>query len=102
MMFIFADGVVPVVKWECDLFEETDSDEAASHKIDLSVVVPAYNEEERLPAMLDQAIEFLDNPKVSLKLVAEGSDQINQVLCQKMLQIVNLFCRSTQVSRLGR
>ena len=65
LLIIFADGVVPVVEWECDLLEEKDPDAAASHKIDLSVVVPAYNEEERLPAMLDQAIEFLDNPKVS-------------------------------------
>lgn len=59
------DGVVPVVEWECDLLEEKDPDAAASHKIDLSVVVPAYNEEERLPAMLDQAIEFLANPKAN-------------------------------------
>ena len=65
---------MPVVEWECDLLEEKDPNLAASHKIDLSVVVPAYNEEERLPAMLDQAIEFLDNPKVSSELVAMGSN----------------------------
>lgn len=40
--------------------------------VDLSVVIPAYNEEQRLPAMLDEAIAFLekrqkDNSNPSMK-----------------------------------
>ncbi|XP_038213580.1 dolichyl-phosphate beta-glucosyltransferase [Zerene cesonia] len=30
-------------------------------KVHLSIIVPAYNEEERLPPMLDEAFEFLEN-----------------------------------------
>lgn len=30
-------------------------------RVDLSIIVPAYNEELRLPLMLDQAIQFLEN-----------------------------------------
>ena len=51
------------------MFEEK-GDERPGHIIDLSVVVPAYNEKDRLPAMLDQAIEFLENPKVTTQLSA--------------------------------
>lgn len=51
-----------LLKWECNMFEEK-GDERPGPKVDLSVVVPAYNEKDRLPAMLDQAIEFLQNPK---------------------------------------
>ncbi|BET02003.1 Dolichyl-phosphate [Nesidiocoris tenuis] len=31
------------------------------HSVDLSVVVPAYNEEQRLPPMLDEALEYLED-----------------------------------------
>ncbi|KAJ7357714.1 dolichyl-phosphate beta-glucosyltransferase [Desmophyllum pertusum] len=31
--------------------------------IDLSVIVPSYNEEERLPVMLDETFEYLENEK---------------------------------------
>jgi len=31
--------------------------------IDLSIIVPAYNEEERLPAMLNEALEYLEKRK---------------------------------------
>lgn len=31
--------------------------------IDLSVIVPSYNEEERLPVMLDETLEYLENEK---------------------------------------
>lgn len=36
------------------------SDRNADGKIQISVVVPAYNETERLPIMLDEAIEYLN------------------------------------------
>ncbi|KAM9788895.1 dolichyl-phosphate beta-glucosyltransferase [Neosynchiropus ocellatus] len=31
------------------------------HSVDLSVVVPAYNEELRMPVMMDEAMEYLEN-----------------------------------------
>jgi len=51
------------VEWECNMFEEREGEDG--ERVDLSVVVPAYNETERLPAMLDQAVEFLQNSKVN-------------------------------------
>ncbi|XP_045459951.1 dolichyl-phosphate beta-glucosyltransferase [Melitaea cinxia] len=51
-----------------------------SHSVHLSVVVPAYNEEERLSPMLDETIEFLErrikeNPsyKYEIIVVSDGS-----------------------------
>jgi len=48
--------------------------------IDLSVIVPAYNEELRLPAMLDEALEYLENRtrktecfKYEVIIVSDGS-----------------------------
>jgi len=47
-------------EWELSLSDEADKE------IGLSLIIPAYNEEERLPTMLDEALEFLANPKKSL------------------------------------
>ncbi|CAB1414053.1 unnamed protein product [Pleuronectes platessa] len=38
------------------------------HSRELSVVVPAYNEELRMPVMLDEAMEYLENRQVSAQL----------------------------------
>ncbi|KAJ8727245.1 hypothetical protein PYW08_015642 [Mythimna loreyi] len=53
---------------------------AEPHSVHLSVVVPAYNEEERLPPMLDEAIEFLESRvkehpsyKYEIIVVSDGS-----------------------------
>ncbi|PZC79081.1 hypothetical protein B5X24_HaOG216896 [Helicoverpa armigera] len=53
---------------------------AEPSSVHLSVVVPAYNEEERLPPMLDEAIEFLENRvkeqpsyKYEIIVVSDGS-----------------------------
>lgn len=35
--------------------------------VELSVIVPAYNEEERLPMMMDEALEYLEERKKKLK-----------------------------------
>lgn len=50
------------------------------HTVDLSIVVPAYNEEKRLPPMLDEALDFLEkrqkeNPsyKYEVIVVSDGS-----------------------------
>ncbi|KAI5641105.1 glycosyl transferase family 2 domain-containing protein [Phthorimaea operculella] len=51
-----------------------------NYEVNLSVVVPAYNEEERLPPMLDEALEFLENRqksnpsfKYEVIIVSDGS-----------------------------
>ncbi|XP_012269887.1 dolichyl-phosphate beta-glucosyltransferase [Athalia rosae] len=51
------------------------SDDCSVH---ISVVIPAYNEEERLPPMLDECIEYLENRKKSgltyeIIVVSDGS-----------------------------
>lgn len=48
--------------------------------IDLSIVVPAYNEEQRLPKMLNEAIEFLEkrsDSKPLLYSLGKKSDKFN-------------------------
>ncbi|XP_052795821.1 dolichyl-phosphate beta-glucosyltransferase-like [Mya arenaria] len=55
--------------------------------VDLSVIVPAYFEQERLPAMMDEALEFLDdkqkkNPSYSYEVIVvnDGStDKTSEV-----------------------
>jgi len=53
------------IDWERNMFSEKPGSQQQEGSVDLSIVVPAYNETERLPAMLDQAIEFLQNPKTN-------------------------------------
>ena len=38
-------------------------------EVDLSVIVPAYNEELRLPTMLDECLEFLNKRKSSFEVI---------------------------------
>ena len=40
-----------------------------SYSVDLSVIVPAYNEEDRLPSMLDECLEYLDGRKTSFEVI---------------------------------
>lgn len=62
--------------------------------VELSVIVPAYNEEERLPMMMDEALEYLEERKKKLKsftyeviIVDDGSKdkttQTAQSYCNK-------------------
>ena len=37
--------------------------------VDLSVIIPAYNEEDRLPAMLDECLDYLDGRKTSYEVI---------------------------------
>lgn len=49
--------------------------DSISQTIDLSVVIPAYNEEKRLPLMLDECIEYLSstNIRYEIIIVSDGS-----------------------------
>ena len=69
------------IDWERNMFSEKPGSQQQEGSVDLSIVVPAYNETERLPAMLDQAIEFLHNPKVWIFYPAadkKGGDAFSQ------------------------
>ena len=47
-----------------------------SPSLDLSVVIPAYNEEERLPVMLEESVDYLVqnySNKFEIILVDDGS-----------------------------
>ena len=44
---------------EYELFPST----SVAASMDLSVVVPSYNEQERLPVMMDEALEYLEGRK---------------------------------------
>ncbi|XP_013140680.1 PREDICTED: dolichyl-phosphate beta-glucosyltransferase [Papilio polytes] len=65
-----------------------------SSTLNLSVIVPAYNEEERLPPMLDETLEFLENRikqhssyKYEIIIVSDGSKdktvQVAQTYAEK-------------------
>ncbi|MCO5566058.1 hypothetical protein L7F22_019734 [Adiantum nelumboides] len=47
--------------------------EAEDEEIQLSIVIPAFNEKERLPIMLDEAVAFLNNLKKSKKSLVEAT-----------------------------
>ncbi|KRT78298.1 hypothetical protein AMK59_6655, partial [Oryctes borbonicus] len=57
--------------------------------LDLSIVIPAYNEEERLPVMLDECIEFLENKSTlsnfsyEIIVVSDGSKDKTVDVAQK-------------------
>ena len=75
------------IDWERNMFSEKPGSQQQEGSVDLSIVVPAYNETERLPAMLDQAIEFLQNPKVWIffiprRIKKEGRDFPNKIFPQ--------------------
>ncbi|VVC89820.1 unnamed protein product [Leptidea sinapis] len=90
--FIFLKFTEPYPLVERSKEEETYNDPLTSSKkkfpdleqpceVHLSVVVPAYNEEDRLPPMLDEAINFLEdrikkNPsyKYEIIVVSDGSN----------------------------
>lgn len=37
--------------------------------VELSVIVPAYNEEERLPMMMDEALEYLEERNKKIEII---------------------------------
>ncbi|CAJ1967168.1 unnamed protein product [Cylindrotheca closterium] len=72
-------AMAPETKWTILRNNEDDSNEAksattAEHKIVLSLVIPAYNEEERIPIMLQSAHDFLQSTQG-----IEVLDKLNQV-----------------------
>ncbi|CAK1544718.1 unnamed protein product [Leptosia nina] len=61
-------------------------------QVHLSVIVPAYNEEERLPPMLDEAIEFLEDRsqkqsfKYEIIVVSDGSSDRTVSVAEKYVE----------------
>ncbi|KAI4462775.1 glycosyl transferase [Holotrichia oblita] len=64
--------------------------------LDLSVVIPAYNEEERLPVMLDECIDFLEDNVQSngltyeIIVVSDGSKDKTVEVAQKYISKLGL------------
>ncbi|PWN31943.1 uncharacterized protein FA14DRAFT_138444 [Meira miltonrushii] len=52
--------------------------DAENEEIQLSIVIPAFNEKDRLPVMLDEAVAFLETLKTSKKSLAEGNGKGKQ------------------------
>lgn len=55
-----------------DELEEEEEEEGVNKAVQLSVVVPAYNEKERLPVMLKETVEFLEGLKRGRKSLVQG------------------------------
>jgi len=70
--------------------------------VELSVIVPAYNERERLPKMLDECLEFLDGRSSTYEviIVDDGSkDSTSEV---GMSYVEKYGCDKVRVLTLGR
>jgi dolichyl-phosphate beta-glucosyltransferase len=59
--------------------------ETIDNTMTLSVVIPAYNEEDRLPKTLDRIIEFFDNNRTNIEIVVvnDGSNDGTRRIIQK-------------------
>ncbi|CAH1635408.1 unnamed protein product [Spodoptera littoralis] len=71
------------------------------HSVHLSVIVPAYNEQDRLPPMLDEAIDFLEcrvkehpSYKYEIIVVSDGSRD-------KTVQVAQKYAEKHAVRKLG-
>ncbi|SPO22454.1 related to dolichyl-phosphate beta-glucosyltransferase [Ustilago trichophora] len=56
------------------LEELEEKDDGMNAPVQLSVVVPAYNEKERLPGMLKETVEFLESLKKQERSLVQGLD----------------------------
>ena len=80
LMWIFYPAwlvaVAPETKWSIrGKDKENDKPSSTEEKVILSLVIPAYNEEERIPIMLQSAHDFLQSIKGIVVL-----DKLNQCL----------------------
>lgn len=60
--------------------------------IELSVIVPAYNEEERLPMMMDEALEYLEERKKKLKSFTYEVIVVDDGSKDKTTQTAQSYC----------
>lgn len=60
--------------------------------IELSVIVPAYNEEERLPLMMDEALEYLEERKKKLKSFTYEVIVVDDGSKDKTTQTAQSYC----------
>ncbi len=73
--------------WHNTVAVSTPSLHAARHAIDLSLIVPAYNEASRLPALLDALATVLPLASTEVIVVDDGStDATSQVATQHLVQ----------------
>lgn len=60
--------------------------------VELSVIVPAYNEEERLPIMMDEALEYLEERKKKLKSFTYEVIVVDDGSKDKTTQTAQSYC----------
>lgn len=60
--------------------------------VELSVIVPAYNEEERLPMMMDEALEYLEKRKKKLKSFTYEVIVVDDGSKDKTTQTAQSYC----------
>lgn len=60
--------------------------------VELSVIVPAYNEEERLPMMMDEALEYLEERKKKLKSFTYEVIAVDDGSKDKTTQTAQSYC----------
>lgn len=60
--------------------------------VELSVIVPAYNEEERLPMMMDEALEYLEERKKKLKSFTYEVIVVDDGSKDKTTQTAQSYC----------
>lgn len=63
-----------------------------SASVELSVIVPAYNEEERLPLMMDEALEYLEEKKKKLKSFTYEVIVVDDGSKDKTTQTAQSYC----------
>lgn len=63
-------------EWEEQHLRHAGAEQIAPAKLYMSVVIPAYNEEQRLPSMLEEAIDYLDTHygRISAQVLAENTN----------------------------
>jgi len=67
----------------------------SSPTVQLSVIIPAYNEEKRLPNMLEDCIHFLDGRKATYELIIvdDGSKDKTSEIGKKTSSITKFYIR---------
>merc|ERR1712013_834663 len=70
--------------------------------IDLSVIVPAYNEQERLPKMLDECLEFLEKRSSSYEVIIVDDGSKDSTSAVGLDYVEKFGCDKVRVLTLGK
>ena len=71
-------------------------------EVDLSVIVPAYNEELRLPTMLDECLEFLNKRKSSFEVIIVDDGSKDKTTETALKYVEKHGCDKVRVLKLAK